>query len=289
MRKVNVCKILSMILCLSLLLANSMMVSAKEKGETTDVKVLLENAVVKAAAEQAFSLSLDEVDSQEIELLFCSDGPNHTHQYIVNSAVLILAKDQGTSKFNETQYLTILRNYTDWPDVIGNETDYLTFAGHFYDPSTGKNWLGQKSPTAKTRGVSYYNKAVTAYRSGNISLAFQYIGIGSHYVSDINEPHHASNLTAINSNHTEFEEYVDANRTSFIIPGNTLPASAYTEAKAVAVGDLLHAGAVYSKSLANLAQNNSTYYAAGNLCVKHAILNVTQYFYKFGVEVGIYQ
>lgn len=65
---------------------------------------------------------------------------------------------------------------TDWPDKLGNETDAGTFAGHFYDPDSGKNWLGQTSPTARTRAESYFKSAVDAYHSGDVQLAMSNLG-----------------------------------------------------------------------------------------------------------------
>ena len=140
---------------------------------------------------------------------FSSGGVDHTHQYIVANALKILSNDKGNSAFNGELNSSILMEATDWPDKLGNETDAGTFAGHFYDPDTGKNWLGQKSPTARTRAESYFQAAVNAYRAGDVQLAMSNLGKGTHYVSDLNEPHHASNLTAVNSNHSAFEKYVD--------------------------------------------------------------------------------
>ena len=139
---------------------------------------------------------------------FSSGGYDHTHQYIVANALVILDNDQGASSFNEETNASILLEATDWPDKLGNETDFGTFAGHFYDPDSGKNWLGQSSPTARTRAESYFEAAVEAYEAGKIEVAMSNLGKGTHYVSDLNEPHHASNLTAINSNHSAFESYV---------------------------------------------------------------------------------
>lgn len=219
---------------------------------------------------------------------FESGGIDHTHQYIVANAINILQNDKGSSILTSEQYLGSLLSYTDWPDKFGNETDYLTYAGHFYNPNTGKNWLGQTSPTAKSRAVSYFNSAVSEYKKGNISTAIKYIGIGSHYVSDLNEPHHASNLTALNSNHTEFETYVDTNRASFKIANNTLSSTVYQNAVNSSVSDLSQSAAVYANGLISKAKSSSTYYEAGNSSVTHAITNATQYFYKFGKTVGIY-
>ena len=91
---------------------------------------------------------------------FSSGGVDHTHQYIVANALKILSNDQGNSAFNGELNSSILMEATDWPDKLGNETDAGTFAGHFYDPDSGKNWLGQTSPTARTRAESYFQAAV---------------------------------------------------------------------------------------------------------------------------------
>ena len=219
---------------------------------------------------------------------FSSGGIDHTHQYIVANALTILSNDQGNSAFNGELNSAILMEATDWPDKFGNETDTGTFAGHFYDPDSGKNWLGQTSPTARTRAESYFQAAVNAYRAGDEQLAMSNLGKGTHYVSDLNEPHHASNLTAVNSNHSAFEKYVDTNRKSYTIAGNTFSSSVYTAALNTSTGNLMYSAAKYAKGLAASAQNESTYGSAGRQSVQHAIQTVTQYLYKFGKEVGIY-
>lgn len=218
---------------------------------------------------------------------FSSGGVDHTHQYIVANALKILSNDQGNSAFNGELNSSILMEATDWPDKLGNETDAGTFAGHFYDPDSGKNWLGQTSPTARTRAESYFQAAVNAYRAGDVQLAMSNLGKGTHYVSDLNEPHHASNLTAVNSNHSAFEKYVDKNRKSYTIAGNSFNSSVYTTALNTSTGDLMYSAAKHAKGLAANAQNESTYDSAGRRSVQHAIQTVTQYMYKFGKEVGI--
>lgn len=72
---------------------------------------------------------------------FSSGGVDHTHQYIVANALKILSNDKGNSAFNGELNSSILMEATDWPDKLGNETDAGTFAGHFYDPDTGKTGL----------------------------------------------------------------------------------------------------------------------------------------------------
>ena len=104
----------------------------------------------------------------------------------------------------------------------------------------------------------------------------------------MNEPHHASNLTAVNSNHSAFEKYVDKNRTSYTISGNSFSSQIYNDAVSLSVGDLMFSAAKHSKELVDMAQNESTYSNAGNQSVQYAIRTVTQYIYEFGKEVGIY-
>lgn len=219
---------------------------------------------------------------------FVSGGVNHTHQYILSNAVKILYNDKGNSIFSESIHLENLLYFTDWPDEYGNETDLGTFSGHFYNPKTGKNWMGQTSPTAMERAMSYFKEAVSAYNNGKVASAIKYIGIGSHYISDLSVPHHTSDLTAINSNHTEFEKYVDTNRATFKIVGNSLNDSYYTKAETTSIYDLIQSIAVYSNSLSSEAQNKNTYFSAAKKSVESGIINVTQYFYMFGKAVGIY-
>lgn len=232
-----------------------------------------------------FRLSMVQIQMKDFRLA----GVDHTHQYIVANTLKILSNDKGNSAFNGELNSSILMEATDWPDKLGNETDAGTFAGHFYDPDTGKNWLGQKSPTARTRAESYFQAAVNAYRAGDVQLAMSNLGKGTHYVSDLNEPHHASNLTAVNSNHSAFEKYVDKNRKSYTIAGNSFGSSVYTTALNTSTGDLMYSAAKYAKGLAAEAQKESSYDSAGRKSVQHAIQTVTQYMYKFGKEVGIYK
>jgi len=55
---------------------------------------------------------------------FQSGGIDHTHQYIVANALTILNNDKGGSLFNDELNARILMEATDWPDKVGNETDF---------------------------------------------------------------------------------------------------------------------------------------------------------------------
>ena len=85
-----------------------------------------------------------------------------------------------------------------------------------------------------------------------------------------------------------FEKYVDKNRKSYTIAGNSFGSSVYTTALNTSTGDLMYSAAKHAKGLAADAQKESSYDSAGRQSVQHAIQTVTQYMYKFGKEVGIY-
>lgn len=225
---------------------------------------------------------------QNPDARFESGGIDHTHQYIVASALVILNSDKGTTVFNDPTNSALLMEGADWPDIWGNETDYMTFAGHFYDPDTGENWMGQSSPTARTRAESYYSKAVDAYNDGDVESAMSYLGRGVHYASDLNQPHHASNKVAVLSKHTQFESYIDEHRKEYKISGNTLSDSVYQAGVDTSVGELMYNAAKEAKGMIDLAEDEDTFAQAGEACVQNAITTTAQYIFKFGCEVGIY-
>ena len=285
--KKRIKKILGLVVCIGIITGTSN-VYAAELDTEMDGKVPEKVLEIANGSDDIYGdgVPIDHTENQKTR--FKSGGIDHTHQYIIAQALVILNNDCGASIYNDDIYAEILMFNADWPDVLGNETDYGTFAGHFYDPDTGKNWLGQSSPTARSRAESYYTQALHDYKLGDYESAMAYLGRGSHYVADLNEPHHASNLTALNSNHTEFEKYVDKNRKSYLISGNTLSEDNYDSALNSSVGDLMYSAAKSAKSIVGKAQNESQYDEAASECVKGAIKSVVQYYYKFGNEVGIY-
>lgn len=104
-----------------------------------------------------------------------------------------------------------------------------SWAWHFYDPDTGENWLGYSSATALTQGALYFNNSVTACRSylhsrspDDCQDAGYNLGLALHFFTDLTQPMHAGNFTALSSKpwpnyHGAFEGYV------MEIMGNTTP------------------------------------------------------------------
>lgn len=57
------------------------------------------------------------VNANSMEPQFASGGENHSHQYLVERAIIILGNDSKTSAYNYLRlYESVLREGADWPD-----------------------------------------------------------------------------------------------------------------------------------------------------------------------------
>ncbi len=216
-------KSMAVLVVLCIILSSSIMVLAEadklitDKKQVSDGKKIVE-IIAKGSDEivgDGVPLHQNDNDDNDdgVSPKWASGGVDHTHQYLVARAITILENDMGYSAA-ETFYdnaSTILEN-ADWPDE--NETDGITFKGHFYDVSTGENWLGETSPTAKTRFV-YWAELARANYNNDEEYSMQCLGRALHYLADVNEPHHAQNYIAGLSDHTDFEEWVDERRSDY--------------------------------------------------------------------------
>lgn len=219
---------------------------------------------------------------------FQAGGYDHTHQYIVANAIQILANDFGANVLQEPTNSDLILEGADYPDK--HENNWI-FLWHFYDPQTEKPYLITATITAKLKSMEYYNSAVEEYKKGNVETAMSYIGRGAHYFSDINEPHHANNLTAVNSNHSAYEKDVDEKRLDYFVEEYSLDDYYYKQAVNMGLNDFIRSHAYVSKSLkggVTSSVGSADSIKASHACVENAISNVAQYFYRFGVDVGIY-
>ncbi len=151
----------------------------------------------------------------ELSIQWASGGVNHSHQYLTSRALTILKNDKGDTTANLLiKYASILLSNSDWPDSY--EKDFGLYLGHFYNPDTGRTILGLSKPTAMSRFLDHTQKAATYYAK-NKNVSMQELGRALHYLADINTPHHAALLTALNSNHTAFEQFVDSTRLDYCV------------------------------------------------------------------------
>lgn len=85
-----------------------------------------------------------------------------------------------------------------------------SWASHFYDPDTGLNYEGDKSPTAKTEALAHLAAAKKRLGANNVYDGCYELGLALHFFTDLTQPMHASNYTATDwplRLHTNVEEY----------------------------------------------------------------------------------
>ena len=222
----------------------------------------------------------------DYQVRFQSGGADHTHQYICATALRVLANDKGDCLYNQTSNASILVENADWADK--NDIGFI-FDTHFYNPYTETNYHAG-STTAKVKAQQYYNDAVSYYKNGNLSDALATLSRGSHFVADACEAHHATNKTAVGSNHSSYEKYIDSVRTQIQIPGNSLNESVYQEALQCSVGQIVRNNSYASYVLGDrvtVSESSPDYFDAARSTVTNAVIANVQYYYKFAVEVGL--
>jgi phospholipase C len=106
---------------------------------------------------------------------------------------------------------------------------YATYAAHFYDPRTGKNWLYSKSWTAVVVGNKLFWESLQAYADGNLAEAGYKLGMSLHYLTDLTQPMHSSSFTYLSSSdigyHTAFESLVLETQSQYSKPAAYTPSS----------------------------------------------------------------
>lgn len=148
-----------------------------------------------------------------------------THKLIVIQALTILENDLSDSESTAFQEnLTRLSNNlfdlkwgAVWPDF--NPDGYDLYQEHFYDPDTGLNFTNGYIPdTAESHTRLYLGMALHKWRSGDYSGAAFDLGTAMHYFADLNEPHHAANMTGGEGTaHTEFEQWVESVKEDYVV------------------------------------------------------------------------
>ncbi|HIU35721.1 MAG TPA: zinc dependent phospholipase C family protein [Candidatus Fimenecus excrementigallinarum] len=250
--------------------------------------------------EQETQTSTDSKSEEpQIELYWKSDSELFnggqqiaTHQIITLEAFLKFVTDYGFYQIDGSAALAIALNLASvsaLPDR--EENDNHLFYGHFYDPNTGTNYLGDTSPTAKTRIKLHYDHAVEANSSNEfekVAKSMEDLGKALHYIQDVCEPHHAANKTAVNSSHGIFEAYVDNNLELLMPILPSLPNTDIYSAQTDDVEDLLHTAAIRGKYFIDyttiLQRSNWDY--AGTQTLYCAALSSMQLIYKFFYEIN---
>ncbi|MBD7913139.1 MULTISPECIES: zinc dependent phospholipase C family protein [Clostridium] len=165
------------------------------------------------------AVSAQEVNTQDyVPKTLSSNGPNDSHEQFVGQALKIIENDKGSNAvifYNDNKKL--LLEYCDKPD--SDEADYA-FAYHFYNPYTNKNYLpaflSASKITAMTKFKEHMGNAVESYNS-NKTYSMEQLGRAIHFLTDVNVPHHASNMIAGLSSHSQYEKYISKNNSLFFV------------------------------------------------------------------------
>lgn len=242
----------------------------------------------------------DSDNSNTIQPRWTSGNAEHTetgsHELITARACGVLLNDKGFWGANENGSIIIaltLSLASILPDTDASLGINQLFAGHFYNPLTGKNWLGSTTNTAKTNTKDNYDAACTEYNINGLSDDF-IISVGKmlHYVQDVCEPHHAANITGLqnHSNHSLFEALVHNNINTYIDSLTTLSNSTYNNGSSLTVEDLVDEAAilayvdsVYVRDESHLNEwENVGYRSTRNAVTYSAVI-----LYKLSLQVNI--
>lgn len=208
------------------------------------------------------------------------------HEYITSVACLILKNDKGffADQAASAVIITLLISLASLlPDKDENSG---IFAGHFYNPDTGKSFNGSTTNTAKNNAVSHYNSAVTAANEGEMDQAYEQLGRCLHYVQDVNVPHHAANVISMGplSSHAQFEKFAFENAESCLDSYSTISDSFYNMANNSTVETLIHNAAVFSKARienVNNVSDKTQWYTIAEVSLEAAARYSALVMYKF--------
>lgn len=212
------------------------------------------------------------------------DGSNFlTHGFIAEKAVALLRTNASVAStanlfYSSTRINALLKGSV-LPDVDENDNLYLW---HFYGPN-GTTYDGSSARTAYTKFRDHYNTAVALYAS-NPTVAFTELGRAVHFISDINEPHHASNAIAVLTNHSQFESRAEEQRNNCVLSSITL--TQLNINKGLTLQGIADASGVNARQWYSLASNNSTMDQAVKPTLQNAQSIVAGVLYKFMSEVG---
>ena len=279
----------SFTLCVAMLLSMSATAFAAEPTQTDDPLADIPRAEIYRDVVSAFY----EAEESQIQPRWTSgDSENNYGSHgliaLMGMTIACVRSDEIDDYFTPDLAETLME-YSIMPD---EDEVGLAWDCHFYGVD-GLNYLGG-TDTAYTRFRDHYNAAVIQYRSGNHLFATRELGRAIHFISDINNPHHASNAIAVASYHTQFEDYVEAARESNVVnPANVTATylSAFTSKslKTIADESATHARGYFS--LANATYPFGFDRSQAVLAINPTFCNAQKVtagvIYKFFDEVGL--
>lgn len=208
------------------------------------------------------------------------------HEYITSVACVILKNDKGFFTDQAAAAVVIMLSISLASLLPDKDETSGIFAGHFYNPETGKSFNGSTSNTAKNNAVNHYNAAVNAANAGAMDQAYEHLGRCLHYVQDVNVPHHAANVISTGplSSHSQFEDFAFENMETYLGSYSSISSSYYTTANNSTIASLTHNAAVSAKSKienVNSIFDKTKWETNARDCLKSAARYSAMVMYKF--------
>lgn len=132
-----------------------------------------------------------------------TDEGKSTHLWIVDHASAILGKHPTLARAARAYgWLTNAACSARWRQGLEDADDkvgynnWWTWKSHFYDPSTGTNYLGGSSPVAYNEALSHLASAKSGLAKGDVKNGCYELGLALHYATDMTAPQHAANFAA---------------------------------------------------------------------------------------------
>lgn len=231
-----------------------------------------------------------------------------THKTIATQALEMIRNDKCSdvnikSNLDKLQeHLNSFKKGAVAPDFgdVGIDRDYYLYQDHFYNPDTGKNFtssglypLYEIPDTAESQTRNYVGQAIASWNDGNYDKSAYLLGKAMHYFADLNEPHHASNLTGgVGTAHTKFETFAEEQKNNYKISSVGANSSVYTDNSELRFDKFLTAQSYnYAKiaksnsSLAGLSNSWDDWYKALDVTLKNGQKGCASVIYRFLQEV----
>jgi phospholipase C len=132
-----------------------------------------------------------------------TDEGQSTHLFIVDRALDILGHHlsdaDAASAFNRLNTSACRSRWQQGLYDADHKVSYnnwYTWSSHFYDPSTGTNYLGFSSPVAYTEALTHLATAKSKLAVNDVKNGCYELGLSLHYATNITQPMHAANFAA---------------------------------------------------------------------------------------------
>lgn len=214
---------------------------------------------------------------------------SRTHEYITAIACTVLNNDKGFFANNATANI-VISLLISVSSLLPDTEDKSLFVGHFYDPDTQKNYVGSTTNTARTNAEKHFKAALLSASNGAMDEAYEHLGRCLHYVQDVNVPHHAANVTAVNLSHGAFEEYAFENQEAYLENFETIPASNYRNAYSWNIGTITHKAAAEAKPMISHVNNildKSEWSEYARITMQNATRYSAMAIYRFAMESSL--